>query len=329
MSAIDFNRVFQQFADTKILVVGDVMLDTYWWGQSTRMSPEAPVPVVDIEKTEHRLGGAANVVLNIKSLQAQANLCSVIGNDANAAILKNLLQQHHIDTSFIITSNGRPTTQKNRVMNSQKHAIRFDIESTEDLNHIEEEQFKTSFLKAIANQPQVIILQDYNKGILSENVIQYILEAAAENHIPVVVDPKKKNFFAYKNVALFKPNLKETQEALHIHIDKENDEALYKAAENLQQKLHTQKIIITLSEKGILGYEPGKQFIYAAHPRNIVDVSGAGDTVIAVIALCLAQQLPFEYIAQLANIAGGLVCEQPGVGVLDFEELKLNCKGIL
>lgn len=329
MLAIDFNRIFQQFADTKILVVGDVMLDTYWWGESTRISPEAPVPVVEIEKTEHRLGGAANVVLNIKSFQAQADLCSVIGDDTNAAMLKNLLQQHHVDTSFITISDNRPTTQKNRVMNSQKQAIRFDIESTEDLNNNEIEHFKTVFLKAIANQPHVIILQDYNKGVLCERIIHYILQVASENDIPVVVDPKKKNFFAYKNVALFKPNLKETQEALNIFIDKDNQEHLYQAAKTLQQHLQAEKIIITLSEKGVLGLEKGKQFIYAAHPRNIVDVSGAGDTVIAVIALCLAQQLPFELTAQLANVAGGLVCEHPGVGVLDFQEFKKQFVKIL
>ncbi len=318
----NIEQVFNNFSKTHVLIVGDVMIDTYWWGDTNRISPEAPVPVVDISKTEHRLGGAANVALNTVSLGATTSLCSIIGNDENAVILKNLLAENNINAFNIAESSFRKTTQKNRVMSRNHQLLRFDVEHKDDLNNEEFTLFTEAFNKAIAAKPNIIILQDYNKGVLTEKSIAYVLQKAGELNIPVAVDPKLKNFSAYKNVALFKPNLKETKEALHISIDKKNPEAIHAATALLQQQLNAENILITLSEYGAAGRSKSEHFIIPAHERNIADVSGAGDTVIAVAALCISQQLNFEFAAQLANIAGGLVCEAAGVTPINKNKLQ-------
>lgn len=318
----NIEQVFNNFSQTHVLIVGDVMIDTYWWGDTNRISPEAPVPVVDISKTEHRLGGAANVALNTVSLGATTSLCSVIGNDENAVILKNLLEENNINAFNIAESNFRKTTQKNRVMSRNHQLLRFDVEHKEDLNNEEFTLFCEAFNNAIAAKPNIIILQDYNKGVLTEKSIAYVLQKASELNIPVAVDPKLKNFSAYKNVALFKPNLKETKEALHISIDKKKPEEIHAATALLQQQLNAESILITLSEYGAAGRSKNECFIIPAHERNIADVSGAGDTVIAVAALCISQQLNFEFTAQLANIAGGLVCEAAGVTPINKNKLQ-------
>jgi D-glycero-beta-D-manno-heptose-7-phosphate kinase len=315
-------QVFENFTQTHVLIVGDVMLDTYWWGDTNRISPEAPVPVVDIAKTEHRLGGAANVALNTVSLGAKTSVCSLVGNDDNAFILKKLLQENNITTSFIAESNSRKTTQKNRVMSRNHQLLRFDVEHKEDLNDAELIVFQKAVDAAFNEKPNIIILQDYNKGVLTQKSIIYILDKAQQLNIPVAVDPKLNNFSAYKNVALFKPNLKETKEALHISIDKSKPEEIHHATAVLQQHLNAENILITLSEYGAAGRSKNKSFIFPAHERNIADVSGAGDTVIAVAALCISQQLNFELTAQLANIAGGLVCEAAGVTPIDKFKLQ-------
>lgn len=317
----NIERVFNNFHKTHVLIVGDVMIDTYWWGDTNRISPEAPVPVVDISKTEHRLGGAANVALNTVSLGATTSLCSIVGNDENAVILKNLLAQNSINAFNIAESNFRKTTQKNRVMSRNHQLLRFDVEHKDNLNNEEFILFTEAFNNAIATKPNIIILQDYNKGVLTEKSIAYVLQKAKELNIPIAVDPKLKNFSAYKNVALFKPNLKETKEALHISIDMKSPEEIHAATALLQQQLNAENILITLSEYGVAGRSKNKHFIIPAHERNIADVSGAGDTVIAVAALCISQQINFEFAAQLANIAGGLVCEAAGVTPINKNKL--------
>lgn len=317
---IDLSTIFHKFSETKVLVVGDVMLDTYLWGTSSRMSPEAPVPVIDIINTEHRLGGAANVVLNLMALGAKTQLCTMVGDDKQSEIFVNLLRKNNIDAVGVLYSNTRPTTQKNRVMNGLKQAIRYDIENCDDLNEQELELLCNKFLNIVLTfKPDIIIIQDYNKGVLSEIVINYIITTAKQHQILIAVDPKKKNFFAYKNVDLFKPNLKETKDALQLEIDIFKDDEILNASEILFNKIQPKNILITLSEKGILGFNNNHHFVLPAHHRNIVDVSGAGDTVISVATLCLAQHLPLNTVAQLANIGGGLVCEKAGVSVIDIK----------
>jgi rfaE bifunctional protein kinase chain/domain len=315
-------HIFSRFANTRALVVGDVMLDTYWWGESNRISPEAPVPVVNIYKTEHRLGGAANVALNLQSLGAKVSLLAVTGNDTNGKLILQLMKDHRLSSNYILQSEERITTQKNRIMSSNRQALRYDVESTHDLSAKEMQSVKQLFDKIMReNKTDVIVLQDYNKGMLSAPMIRYVIAAATSKNIPIAVDPKKNNFFEYQRVALFKPNLKELREALHTDVDKNKTEQLFAACEQLNKKINCEKILLTLSEKGILGYSATEHFLLPAYERNIADVSGAGDTVIAVAALCISQQLDFELTARLANIAGGLVCETAGVTPVNKEKL--------
>jgi rfaE bifunctional protein kinase chain/domain len=321
MAKGNLEKVFKNFESINCLVIGDVMLDTYWWGESERMSPEAPVAVVDIQNTDHRLGGAANVALNTQALGANTILCSVVGNDENGKLIKQLLEKQQLSTDFILESTSRKTTQKNRVMSRHKQMIRFDVESKHELSD-EEFDALTKKVSAVVEHGSmnVIVLQDYNKGLLSARFISFVLQLANEKNIPVAVDPKSHNFFEYKNVALFKPNLKEIREALNTYIDKHSTDSILNASKLLMQQLHCNKILITLSEKGIFGYSEEEHFLFPAYERNIADVSGAGDTVIAVAALCISQQLDFELTARLSNIAGGLVCEEVGVTPINKEK---------
>jgi len=321
MAKGNIENVFKKFEGTNCLVIGDVMLDTYWWGESERMSAEAPVAVVDVQNTDHRLGGAANVALNTQALGANTVLCSVIGNDENGKLIQQLLKQHQLSTDSILISDSRKSTQKNRVMSRHKQMLRFDVESKHELSEKEFEALTKKIAAVLDNgNINIIILQDYNKGLLTAGLIAWVLQQAAERNIPVAVDPKSHNFFEYKNVALFKPNLKEIREALNTYIDKNSTDSILNASKLLMQKLHCDKILITLSEKGIFGYSAAEHFLFPAYERNIADVSGAGDTVIAVAALCISQQLDFELTARLSNIAGGLVCEAVGVTPINKEK---------
>lgn len=315
------SQLFEKWENLNILVIGDVMMDVYLSGNVERISPEAPVPVVTIEKEEQRLGGAANVALNISSLEANASICSVIGDDANGKILLQQLQHAGISTEGIVHSGNRKTTVKTRVMSKNNQMIRFDREQTNELNE-DDENLLTGRIRKIISDKKIdaVIFEDYNKGVLTERVIREVIGLCREKNILTCVDPKKKNFFLYKDVTLFKPNLRELREALN-HDVKTFVEDLEKASDELRNRLNHQITFITLSEKGAFYDDGKKKEIIPAHPRNISDVSGAGDTVIAVAALCLASKLSMEETAHWANIAGGLVCEYAGVVPLTKEML--------
>ncbi len=313
----------EAFKNVNVLVVGDLMLDTYYWGSINRMSPEAPVPIVSVNKIERRLGGAGNVISNLKSLGAIPFIASVLGKDNTSEYIQSLISQEGISIEAISHSAERISTEKIRIINHTDHIVRCDIESENDLSK-EEEQTLLNNIKncLLENRIGVIILQDYNKGVLTKNIIESVIELAKEHQIPVTVDPKKKNFFAYKNVFLFKPNLKEVREALDMNIDPKDQESLVAAAKQLFQELHCENVFITLSEYGAFFMNrKGNYRTIPAHQRNIVDVSGAGDTVISVAALCVANAFPIEEIASISNLAGGIVCEQPGVACLSLDKL--------
>lgn len=319
MKKAEIESLFASFNSIKVLIVGDAMIDSYMWGKINRMSPEAPVPVVEIEKYENRLGGAANVALNLKSLGATPILCSVVGDGFKGKLLKQLMEEEQLVTSGIMTEANRKTTVKTRVISNNKHQIRIDEEDTFDL--IEEEKFLdlvTSFFSDV----QVIILQDYNKGVLTTKIIQHIIQQANLQGIPTIVDPKIKNFPFYKNCTIFKPNLKEIKEGFQMQFDENNPNELQKATQHVLEQLQAQGIFLTLSEKGVC-MQTNTFFSHTnAEKRNIVDVSGAGDTVIATASLCLASQLNFDIISKFANLAGGLVCEQVGVVPINKNNLQ-------
>ncbi len=326
----DFDKLFTDITKLKVAVIGDVMLDTYWWGHVERISPEAPVPVVAVDKKEQRIGGAANVALNIQSLGATVFAVSVLGKDDDGAQLKTLLNSNSINTDYLVQSEARTTTNKIRIISRNQQMMRLDAEMTKDISNEEEQQLIQSFEALIAaHQPDAVILEDYNKGVLTEKTIQQIIALCKANNIVTAVDPKRKNFFAYRSVDIFKPNLKEVREALNI-ISEQLDEAVLKDIHaKLEEKLHHQVSYITLSEKGVFYQQGNDGAIIPSHIRNIADVSGAGDTVIAVAALIYAASNDIALMAAVANIAGGLVCEEVGTAAINKEVLLEECKTLL
>lgn len=308
---MDLKSCFDNFQNIKVLVVGDIMIDSYLWGKVERISPEAPVPVVSVERREKRLGGAGNVALNIRALGADPLLCTVIGDDQDAEILEDLLEQNNISRQGIIRSSTRKTTIKHRVLGGSQHLLRIDSEDRHQINTLESKQLLRIFRDLIA-KVDVVIFQDYDKGVLTPQNIPLMLQIAQENHTPTIVDPKKRNFMAYQGATLFKPNLKELQEGLNMKITP-NLESLSNAVTVLKQKTGIENAMITLSEHGVFISYDGDYQIFPAHKREISDVSGAGDTVVSVASLCLASRCSGRLIAEISNLSGGLVCEQSGV----------------
>ena len=246
-----------------VAVIGDVMLDTYWWGNVERISPEAPVPVVAMHHREQRIGGAGNVALNTVSLGAQTNLFTVTGDDDDAKTLNNLLQKHNINTNYIVKSNKRITTNKIRVMSRNQQMLRLDSEITNDILEEDEAQLLQNFSAYINKEkPAVVIFEDYNKGVLTPTLIQSIIKICKENNIITAVDPKRKNFFAYKDVDIFKPNLKEVKDGLNILIDDISPALLETIHQRIHSHLQHKISLITLSEKGI--------FIHDENNANII-----------------------------------------------------------
>jgi len=325
-----FEELFGSFNHTKIGVVGDIMLDTYWWGSVDRISPEAPVPIVSLQRKETRVGGAANVALNLRALGTPTTLFAVIGKDAEGKELNSLLQEAGINTQFIHESDTRVTTNKVRIMGRNQQMMRLDHEQTNDISEAESNHLLANFYKYIDHEkPSLIILEDYNKGVLTEKVIKAVIDYCNSKGIPTSVDPKHKNFLAFKGCTIFKPNLKEVKEGLKIEIPALTIESLTSVHENLKQHLQHDISFITLSEHGVyFGGTNGHKLI-PTHIRNIADVSGAGDTVIAVASLTYASTKNMELAAELANIAGGLVCELVGTAPIDKSSLQAEVRNLL
>jgi D-glycero-beta-D-manno-heptose-7-phosphate kinase len=314
-------ELFEAFNGKRVLVIGDVMTDAYIKGQVTRMSPEAPVPVVDLQEQEQRIGGAGNVALNLIALGAKAILASVIGQDNAGKELEQMLQNAGIQTSALVVSSQRKTTIKTRVLSNGKQMLRIDSEDQHDLQPNEEALLKENISALLAEGIDGVLLEDYNKGVLTTALIQWIISEANARNIPIAVDPKKKNFFAYVGCTLFKPNLKELKEGLHIDFNFQQDPvALHTAITQLQHQINSRYTLVTLSEHGVQLFDGQKHQHHPAHRRNIADVSGAGDTVIATTTLCLICGASPEQMTALANLAGGLVCEHPGVVSIDKEK---------
>lgn len=317
----ELHKLFEDFGDKKALIIGDVMIDAYIFGKVSRISPEAPVPIVDVYQRISRLGGAANVALNIKSLDATPILCSVIGNDEGGFELSQLLFDEKMTTDGLMTGINRKTTKKYRIIGNAAQMIRIDEESTHPLTPKEEKMFLTHIHDILHSEEfHVIVFQDYDKGNITPAIIKYVTKWAKEHHVPVVVDPKKRNFLRYNDVTLFKPNLKEMTEGLGIKVDVCDMSSIQKGIKKLHDALHPQMTMVTLSEHGIVIQHKEHFSHFPAHLRNIADVSGAGDTVISVAALCVACKIPSDKIAKLANLAGGLVCEHVGVSPIDKEQ---------
>ncbi|MGZ3940034.1 MAG: bifunctional heptose 7-phosphate kinase/heptose 1-phosphate adenyltransferase [Flavisolibacter sp.] len=326
----NFQELFKRFSSLKVGVIGDVMLDTYMWGEVERISPEAPVPIVSLRNKEQRIGGAGNVALNTQSLLAKSYLISVMGQDDDASKLTSLLSAQNINCSYCIQSKERITTNKTRVISRNQHMMRLDAEITDDLCRQDEERLIELFERFVqAEKPDVVVLEDYNKGVLTDTVIQVVLSVCKKAGVITAVDPKRKNFLQYKGADIFKPNLKEVKEALNLLFSEIDLELLRDIHRELSHLLHHRISFITLSEKGVFFGEENKSAIIPSHIRNIADVSGAGDTVIAVSSLVYAVTKNANLMAEVANIAGGLVCEEVGTVAIDRQKLLHECDLLL
>ncbi len=326
----DFKKLFESFSSLKVGVIGDVMLDTYMWGKVDRISPEAPVPVVSLQKKEYRIGGAGNVALNCQSLGAQVSILSVTGNDTEGIILEELFDSSNIDSSYLVKSSNRITTNKTRVISRNQQMMRLDAEVIHDLDTKEENGLFKKIKNYISSaDPDVIIFEDYNKGVLTEKIIKEAIALCKQAGVITAVDPKRKNFFTFEQADIFKPNLKEVKEGLNLLTDEISQAQLQKIHAELQQLLHHTISFITLSDKGVFYQHNTDAKLIPSHIRNVADVSGAGDTVIAVASMVYARTKNARLMAEVANIAGGLVCEEVGTVAISKERLLHECELLL
>lgn len=319
--------IFDKFSSLNILIIGDVMMDAYLWGKVERISPEAPVPVVSVTRKENRLGGAANVALNVRALGATPYLCSVIGDDANGSAFIDLVEELGMPCEGILRVADRQTTVKTRIISHSQQMLRIDEENTRNIEP-ETTRILLERIMEIVSTREIssIIFEDYDKGVITEDLIYQVVALAEQKGIKTVVDPKKRNFLSYHNVTLFKPNLKELSEGLKIQIDAGSIHEVEKAVADLKKQINARHVMVTLSERGVYINSNGQSRLIPAHIRNIADVSGAGDTVIATTAVCMAAGLDEFRTAAIANLAGGLVCESVGVVPIDRDQLLLEAE---
>ena len=315
-------EIFRSFNNLNVLIIGDVMVDSYLWGKVNRISPEAPVPIVSVEKKERRLGGAANVALNVQALGANPVLCSVIGVDYEGQAFMDLLKGQKLSQKGILKSRDRITTVKTRVIGNSSQLLRVDEEEETDIIPSETQQLLTLISYIIQHDKiDVILFEDYNKGLITPKLISKVVELAKSKGIPTCVDPKKKNFNFYKGVSLFKPNLKELRDGIKMDVGADNINELQRAVSSYRVKQKIETVLVTLAEKGVITNSRKVKEHLSAHIRSIADVSGAGDTVISVAALCRALDCSDVITAAIANLSGGLVCEQIGVVPINKEQL--------
>ncbi|MFL0161300.1 bifunctional heptose 7-phosphate kinase/heptose 1-phosphate adenyltransferase [Aquirufa salirivi] len=322
------NDIFKGFDQLQVLVIGDLMIDAYTWGKVSRISPEAPVPVVQVIKKEARLGGAGNVVMNIASLGAKPWVVSVVGDDEAGAQLKFLLEKEGISLSGIVEEKGRITSIKERIIAGSQQLLRVDSETDKSVQQASSQALLEK-VKACIKEIDVIIFEDYDKGVLNEQFIQEVITLARKQGIPTVVDPKKRNFFNYRGATLFKPNLHELRDGLGLFPEDLEGQKLLETVHQFKESQGFDGVFVTLSERGVLMDLGQEQVRIPAHIRQIADVSGAGDTVISIAACALALGLPARHIASLANLGGGLVCESLGVVPIDKELLKKEAESHL
>jgi len=315
-------KAINNFSNKTILIIGDVMVDSYVLGNVSRISPEAPVPIVALKSREERLGGASNVALNIQSLGATPILCSVIGNDETGIKFMELLSKQNISNHSIIIDKSRKTSKKTRIIAHNQHLLRVDDEITENLgNKISEKLFNLINNNIQSSKIDAILFQDYNKGVINKEIINKVIQLANKKNIPVLADPKKINFNNYKNITLFKPNLKELRQGLNTDLKIHNQTEIKKQLLQFLDMQNIQAILLTLSEYGVIICSKNEFYQIPAEIRDIADVSGAGDTVISIASLCLASKIPLYETAFISNLSGGIVCESAGVIPINKEKL--------
>lgn len=314
-------QIIDGFSNKRVAIIGDIMLDSYLWGQADRISPEAPVPVVNIQKEEYRLGGAANVALNVKTLGATPLLFTVVGDDHNGVKISNLLEKRGISNDFLIKDADRKTTEKSRVFSHNQQMIRFDHETETNIDETISQELIQRFKDEIKSI-DVVIFEDYDKGVLHDSLIKEMIQICKENNTPCTADPKKKNFFSYKGITLFKPNLKEINEGLNVLVDSKDINSITEAIQLLEKELENEISFLTLAADGIFVNDKNASEIIPTVSKKVSDVSGAGDTVISIASLCLTMGVDVVSIAKLANIGASIVCQKLGVRPIEQEEFK-------
>lgn len=321
MIEVDFERakyLISKCEGKKIAVVGDVMLDRFFWGTVNRISPEAPVPVVELEEETAHLGGASNVANNLRNLGVNPILCGVIGNDNSGNLFLEIAKRSGIDTTGIYIDNQRPTTVKTRIIANNQHVVRVDREVREPIS--EEATFFIIERIAEAKDLDGIIFQDYNKGTITTKLIHRLISLANEKEIPTFVDPKFENFFEYRNTTVFKPNRKEAQQALNMKI--KTREQIIDVGIELLRRLNTKAVLLTLGSDGMALFESEDEVSFVpTRARKVADVSGAGDTTIATFAAIFSTGASMKESATIANYAAGAVCEEPGVVPITINKL--------
>lgn len=329
MKKDNIEQVFSKFSELNVLIIGDAMIDTYLWGKVDRISPEAPIPIVTVSKQENRLGGAGNVSLNIQALGATPILVSIIGDDEKGKIFAKLMNENSLTSEGLFVDKKRMTTVKTRIISGGQQISRVD----QEISTLIDSDFEIIVFERIKkiieeNQVHIVIFVDYDKGLITPWIIKNVVALAKSKNILTVADPKSRNFNNYQQVDLFKPNFKEFKDGLKLQIEKTEMDQLKLASEKFKTENQIGLLFITLSELGVFLTNGISQNYFPAEVRDIADVSGAGDTVIATASLCLAAGLPIPLMAQISNLAGGLVCEKLGVIPIDLEQLKKEVKKI-
>ena len=312
-----FDQISSSFSQQSILVIGDVMLDKFMWGNASRISPEAPVPIISVNKISHSPGGAANVALNLSKLSANVQILGIVGDDNEGAILEDTLLKNGVKTQFI-TDAKISTTTKTRIIAHGQQVVRTDYEDIRDVNS-DQIKFLKDILDKIISEIDAIIIQDYNKGVLVKDSIKTILEISSEKNIPVYVDPKKDNFFAYNKIRLFKPNLFEFESAINF---KEQDKSFEDLGKDLRKKINAEILMVTRSEEGVTLFTDKNVQTISTKARKVHDVSGAGDTAISAFVLADLCGANIEESAMISNYAAGRVCEEVGVVPISLEMIK-------
>jgi len=313
-------KITENFSKVKVLIVGDIMLDRYWWGSVSRISPEAPVPVVTLDKTSLLPGGAANVAANIAGLGAKPYLVGVVGEDREAKIFYEVLREANISSSYLVPLKYRQTTVKTRIVAHNQHVVRIDQESTRVLSK-EEEQVIFKKIETIIDEVNIVIISDYAKGLITEKLAERLITKAVSLQKKILVDPKGKNYSKYRGATLLTPNQKEAIQATNLDDDEEN--SIEKSGNILLESLSVEALLITRGEKGMTLFQKNKEIAHMkAFARKVYDVTGAGDTVIAVLAVMLASGADFKEAARIANISAGLVVEQIGTTAISLENLR-------
>ncbi len=316
------SQLYHRAESANILVIGDLMLDIYQWGRVDRISPEAPVPVVDVERQEIRLGGAANVARNLYQLGATPHMCGVVGEDTAGEQMISLARSSHFPTDLIFQTSHRRTTVKERIIAHQQQMLRIDKEDRFSLTKEEKAQVLVGLKERIASF-DAIIFEDYDKSMIDAELIQVVMNLAHQLSIPVMVDPKFLHFWNYNGATVFKPNLKELNEGLNVRLKNDQFNDIVEAILELRKRMPHYQTLVTLSSQGMLFVdEEGQSQHIKAHYRNIADVSGAGDTVISVLTLGWIAGLTLSQAVTIANLAGGIVCEE--VGVVPISKAKLE-----